>query len=620
MKILKLSAATKDYLWGGTKLKEAYHKTTTTEILAETWELSCHPDGPSIITNETYKDKTLAEYIKENKESLGTNCERFKDFPILIKFIDAKEPLSLQVHPDDYYALKNENQYGKTEVWYVLDCEPGAYLYYGFKKEVTKEAFKEAIDNGTLENLLNKVEVQKGDVFFIQSRTIHAIGGGITIAEIQQNSNVTYRVYDYNRVGADGKKRELHIEKAQEVTALDFTGKAYNFGNHIASCDIFEVDEIKVEEQELSLYAGPTSFHSLVVLEGEGKINELSVQKGDSLFVPADFGHYTISGSLTLLKTIIPEKMTYSIGVDIGGTTIKMGLVDKHNNIVAKKVYPTKKGWENVASAIIEGVENLLEENGIQKINCKQIGIGCPGTVDLTTGMITYSNNLEWENVDLKAVLERKLKMKVAIANDADCAALGEAKAGFSDQYKNVVLLTLGTGVGGGIILNHQIMKGGIGCAELGHTLLIKNGKTCSCGRKGCLEAYASATALIHQAQEAAHEHKDSKLYEMCQGDLEKMNGKIPFDAAKAGDKVALEVIDTYTDYLADGMIDMINIFRPEALLIGGGISKQEDYLVSQLKEKIIPNIFGGATSYIPEIACAMLGNDAGMIGAANLE
>lgn len=620
MEILKLSVACKDYLWGGNKLKTEYHKEADTDIVAETWELSCHADGPSIITNGNYKDKTLAQYIEENKKSLGTNCARFKNFPILIKFIDAKEPLSLQVHPDDYYALKNENQYGKTEVWYVLDCEPGACLYYGFKEEVTKEAFKEAIEKGTLEDLLNKVEVKKGDVFFIEARTIHAIGGGITIAEIQQNSNVTYRVYDYDRVGADGKKRELHIDKAQEVTALDFTGKAYNFGEHIASCDIFEVDEIKVEQQEISLDADHTSFHSLVILEGEGKINDVCVQKGDSVFVPAHFGQYTVSGSLTLLKTIIPEKMTYSIGVDIGGTTVKMGLVDKHQNIVARKVYTTEKGWKNVADTVIKGIESLLEERGIQKVDCKQIGIGCPGTVDLETGIITYSNNLEWENVHLKDYLEEKLQMNVAIANDADCAALGEAKAGFSDQYKNVVLLTLGTGVGGGVILNHQIMKGGIGCAELGHTLLIKDGKKCSCGRKGCLEAYASATALIHQAKEAAKENRESKLYTMCQGDLEKMNGKIPFDAAKAGDQVALEVIDMYTDYLADGMIDMINIFRPEALLIGGGISKQEDYLINQLKEKVIPNIFGGKASYIPEIACAMLGNDAGMIGAANLE
>lgn len=616
MEILKLVAPHKEYLWGGDKLKKYYNKDVDSDTIAETWELSCHKDGHSIIENGTYKGKTLKDYLEaEQNKPLGTHCERFEDFPILIKFIDAKEPLSVQVHPNDKYALKNENQYGKTEMWYVLDCEPNAFLYYGFKNEISEETFQEAIETGTLEDCLNKVEVKKGDVFFIEARTIHAIGSGITIAEIQQNSNVTYRVYDYNRVDANGKQRELHIDKAKEVTALNFTGKAYNFGDHMASCDIFEVDEIKVNDNTVSLYADETSFHSIVVLDGEGMINNMPIQKGDSLFIPAHFGAYKVSGQVTVLKTVIPEKMTYSIGVDIGGTTIKMGLVDKYNNIVARKVYPTEKGWENVATAIIKGVESLLEENNIPKADCKQVGMGCPGTVDVETGIITYSNNLEWENVFLKQFLEEKLQMTVSIDNDANCAALGEA----GNQYKNLVLVTLGTGVGGGIIINGKIMSGGIGCGELGHTVLRKGGKECSCGRKGCLEAYSSATALINQAKEAAENDIESELFKLCEGNLEMMNGKIPFDAAKRGDKTALQVIETYIGYLAEGIIDMINIFRPEAILIGGGISKQGDYLISKLEEKVISHVFGGKNSYLPRIACAKLGNDAGLIGAANL-
>lgn len=206
MSVLKLKPACKDYIWGGDNLIKYYNKEYQGKVLAETWELSCHPDGPSEIVNGEYKGKTLSQYIKENSsEVLGKNCRRFQEFPILIKFIDARDNLSIQVHPDNGYALKNEGQYGKTEMWYVADCKEGAFLYYGFAKEIDKEEFRLRIENNTLLEVLNKIPVQKGDVLFIEAGTIHAIGKDIVIAEIQQNSNITYRVYDYGRVGKDGK-------------------------------------------------------------------------------------------------------------------------------------------------------------------------------------------------------------------------------------------------------------------------------------------------------------------------------------------------------------------------------------------------------------------------------
>lgn len=187
--------------------------------LAETWELSCHPDGPSYVANGEYAGETLSEYIlMEGKKVTGTHSRHYSQFPLLIKFIDAKDDLSIQVHPDDEYAMKNEGQYGKTEMWYIVDCEEGASLYYGFSREVSKAEFEERIKNKTLLEVLNKVEVHKGDVLFIEPGTIHAIGKGNLIAEIQENSNVTYRVYDYGRKDANGKERDLHIEKALQVT------------------------------------------------------------------------------------------------------------------------------------------------------------------------------------------------------------------------------------------------------------------------------------------------------------------------------------------------------------------------------------------------------------------
>ena len=313
MALLKLRPSYKDYLWGGHRLVEKYNKEFDGDILAESWELSCHPDGPSYVVNGSYAGKTLQEYIDlEGKKVLGNNCQKFEEFPILVKFIDAKDNLSIQVHPDNEYALKNEGQYGKTEMWYIMDCEEGAFLYYGFKKEVSKEEFEERIKTDTLLEVLNAVPVQKGDVLFIEAGTIHAIGKGIVIAEIQQNSNVTYRVYDFGRVGKDGKKRELHIDKAVEVTNRVPISRKNTCYPHVASCDYFTVDCLNMDGKLMSSMKGSVgeeSFASILIMEGEGTIScggeTIPYRKGDSFFMSAGSGEYEISGECEVLITTV---------------------------------------------------------------------------------------------------------------------------------------------------------------------------------------------------------------------------------------------------------------------------------------------------------------------------
>ena len=277
MSILKLKPACKDYLWGGHRLVDEYNVEYEGDILAEAWELSCHPDGPSMIMNGPYKGKSLRDYLEaEGMEVLGTHCRRFREFPILTKFIDAKDNLSIQVHPSNGFALQNEGQYGKTEMWYVLDAEEGAFLYYGFKREITREEFAKRIEENTLLEVLNAVPVKKGDVLFIESGTLHAIGKGILIAEIQQNSNVTYRVYDYGRVGKDGKKRDLHIEKALAVTSRVPIIKSGSEYPHVADCDYFTVDKLNLDGRLTYRMQGTVtgeSFLSILILDGEGKIS-----------------------------------------------------------------------------------------------------------------------------------------------------------------------------------------------------------------------------------------------------------------------------------------------------------------------------------------------------------
>lgn len=304
MAILRLKPSCKDYLWGGQRLRSDFGIKSDLTPLAEAWVLSCHPDGPSYIIGGPDDGKTLAQYIAENgKAVLGESCQKFADFPILTKFIDAKKNLSIQVHPSDEYALAHEHQYGKTEVWYVLDCEPDAYLYYGFKHEISKKEFEQRIRDQTITEVLNAVPVHKGDVFFIPAGTLHAICQGIVIAEIQQNSNVTYRVYDYGRVDANGHQRPLHIAKALDVTECK-PPKDHFFGNHLAQCPYFTVD---IQENSFSGNVGNDSFVSLLIVDGDGKLScgseTVSLAKGDSLFLTAGSGDFIVTGTAKVLLT-----------------------------------------------------------------------------------------------------------------------------------------------------------------------------------------------------------------------------------------------------------------------------------------------------------------------------
>lgn len=315
MAVLKLTPAFKDYLWGGTRLRDDFQKDCDFDKIAESWELSCHKDGPSTISNGEFKGLTLSEYIEQaGKSVLGTDCEKFDNFPILIKLIDAKDNLSVQVHPDNEYALRVEGEYGKTEMWYIVDCDEGATLLYGFKDTISKDEFAQRIADNTLLEVTNAVPVKKGDVFFIQAGTLHAIGKGILIAEIQQNSNTTYRIYDYGRVGKDGKPRELHVEKAKDVTDL-CPAKAYPetpieqkdgyTSKLLSSCDYFTTYAIDVESKAV-LEADEKSFVSLLILEGDGKVigdDTVEFRKGDSIFVPAGTGKFAVDGKCKAILT-----------------------------------------------------------------------------------------------------------------------------------------------------------------------------------------------------------------------------------------------------------------------------------------------------------------------------
>lgn len=307
---VKLKPAFKDYLWGGTKLKTEYNKSSDLEIVAESWELSTHKDGESTVASGEYTGLSLSELIKKcGRQILGSNALKFDYFPILIKFIDAKDNLSVQVHPDDTYSLAHNGEYGKTEMWYILECEEGASLYYGFNKSLTKEEFRQHIENNTLLKVLNQVPVKKGDVFFIPAGTVHAIGKGIVICEIQQNSNTTYRVYDYDRRDAQGNSRPLHIEEAIAVSSLLPPPKTETVqGDILASCKYFTVRKINVDGKQ-TLYIDTACFHSVLVTSGSCTLSmhskTLTLQKGDSVFIPAQDSSYFLSGKAEIILSYV---------------------------------------------------------------------------------------------------------------------------------------------------------------------------------------------------------------------------------------------------------------------------------------------------------------------------
>lgn len=294
----KLAPSYKDYIWGGTKLRDVYGKECDYDVIAESWELSAHPDGQSIVASGRFKGMPFGEFLRTiGDENLGWKYSGGRAFPLLVKLIDAKEDLSIQVHPDDEYALEHENEYGKSELWYILSAEEGACLYVGFKEDTDKKKVKQAVADGSIMPMLNKIEVKAGESYYIPAGTVHAIGKGCLICEIQQNSNTTYRLYDYDRVDKYGNKRKLDIEKALDV--IDYSKYKGN-----KECKYFECNMVEVKKSH-NIKMSTESFCALMFVEGSGRIScndyEMDIQKGDCIFVPKGEGVLKVKGSLKMI-------------------------------------------------------------------------------------------------------------------------------------------------------------------------------------------------------------------------------------------------------------------------------------------------------------------------------
>lgn len=313
----------------------------------------------------------------------------------------------------------------------------------------------------------------------------------------------------------------------------------------------------------------------------------------------------------------------YRIGVDLGGTNIVVGIVDENYKIITKAKRKTNcpRPAEEILKDIAACVKTALENAKLTEADIISIGIGTPGSVNKEEGVIDYANNLGFDKVPAKAILSEFYDLPIYLENDANCAALGEAVAGAGNNAKNFVAVTLGTGVGSGIIVDGKIVNGCNDAAgEMGHTVIELDGEPCTCGRRGCWEAYSSATALVRQTKKAMEEHKDSLMWELVGNDINKVNGRTAFDAMRKGDAVGKAVVDKYIRMLAVGITNIVNIFQPEVLCIGGGIGCEGENLLVPLRALVEKEHYSIHSAKQTKLCSAVLGNDAGIIGAALLD
>jgi glucokinase len=312
----------------------------------------------------------------------------------------------------------------------------------------------------------------------------------------------------------------------------------------------------------------------------------------------------------------------YSIGIDLGGTAIKAGIVDKSGNIIVKDKVPTKseRGYEAVLRDMAKLCKKLIEKAGMSENDIEKIGVGCPGTPDKVNGILIYNNNLGMRNVNIRKELQKYFALPVYIDNDANVAALAESVCGAVKGTYCSVTITLGTGIGSGVVIGNKVYSGfNYAAAEIGHHTLVMDGEPCTCGRNGCYEAYASATALIAQTKKAALANRDSKIWEACGHNLDNISARTAFEAERMGDSVAKNVCDTYIRYIGEGLVNIINIFQPEVIALGGGVCNEGDRLLIPLREYILKYKYTREETPSSTLVIAQMGNDAGVVGAAML-
>lgn len=553
----------------------------------EYWTVSAHENGDCLVRGGTYDGLHLSQLWSDHKEIFGVETDG--DFPFIVKVIDARDPLSIQVHPDNEYASKTENgASGKTECWYVMDCDRDASIIIGHKAGSRQEA-AQMIEEGRWDDLLREIPVKKGDFFQITPGTVHAIKQNTMIMEIQQSSDVTYRLYDYGRV-RNGEPRALHVDKSLDVMRIPHTDAGcYTNGvkGRLVSCRYYDVDRYDIAGSRD--FEKSDKFMIISVLEGEGGIDGRKIKAGESFIVSGGYGDFTIFGSLSVMVTRLPK--LYG-GLEAGGTKMVCALGYADGTIEDKISFPTTTPEKSIPR-IIEYFKD--------KEICS-LGIGSFGPVDVNPDSESYGNILDspklaWQHYPLKKVLEDALCVPIKVDTDVNGSCLGEMTFGCAEGMDNVGYVTIGTGIGAGMAVNGQLVHG-MGHPEFGHILVSRIEGDDYKGKcpfhPTCFESLASGPAIEERWGKKAEELSDRP-----------------------------EVWEMEADYIAQGLMAMVLTISPRKIILGGGVMHQQQLfplIRKKLKEKLAGYIHTRELDEIDDyVVPASLDDEQGIKGAVQL-
>jgi len=585
----------KERIWGGQKLRQYGFPVSDERRIGEVWTISSHPNGMTTIQSGTLTGLTLEDLWSNHPEIFGMETD--SDFPLLLKWIDASTNLSVQVHPTDADARRYEDQpFGKNECWYIIDCPENATLIYGHSLSSPSE-LDTAVDQGTLVQSLKHIPVSKGDFFYVPAGTVHALTKGCVVLEIQQSSDTTYRLYDYDRLDpVTGVKRPLHLEQARRVIRFPHFHYAEPpvflspFRKRLTQTPDFFVEEWTIRQTHI-LESYPL-FQIITVIEGTIELNGVQLSVGTTVLLPANSEH-TVSGTGLLIVTGPSLKITrpLRIGIDLGGTQTRVAVVDQ-DTIIKQLSFPTRPaaGPEQTISHIKQAIQLFSDE-----FKLTTIGIAAPGPLDTKTGHLLSPPNLPgWDDVDLVTPLFSTFDIPVSLENDANAAALGEALFGAGQSYSSVYYVTVSTGIGGGYVYEKKLIRGAHGYAgEIGNTIIDSSGPAHPVLNAGSLEGLASGTAL----QSRAIEKQTSSIERLLEDPQERTR---------------------FINHLATGLANIIHTIDPDVIVIGGGVTGSADLYWEELLEAVSGLVYPSLRSSI-DIRLATLKGHAGVIGAASL-
>lgn len=614
-------------IWGGRRLEEFGYNLPDGPV-GECWGIAAHPHGDCQVDGGPYDGLTLSQLWYEHHELFeGAAGDRF---PLLVKVLDARESLSIQVHPDDAYAAEHENgSLGKSECWYVLDAKEGGQIIVGQHAHDRAE-FAQMVEEGRWDELENLVPIKRGDFFDIRPGTMHAIMDGTMILETQQSSDVTYRVYDFDRRQADGSLRELHLQQAMDV--IDYRAKAPTSGlvsapevdgvTKLMSCEYFEVLRVRVTPDAPVSLMQSHPFMCLSVVAGEGgtvttPAGSWKLAKGSHFVAPYDAGRLSFVGDITLICSYVPTiaagawgKGDYPdrhrlagstknrVGIDIGGTQLRVAAYSEDGTELAKTIVPND---HDLGPA--ENLQRLVDSIESWGIDYAGIGVGAPGPLDFSAGKILNPPNLPgWEDFNIVSFFEQRTRHRTFLNNDANVAGLAEALSGAGWGYESVFFFTVSTGVGGAYVYRNQVVGGANSCAAEVFNMVVNEFEDVRPTMNvGSVEDQASGTAIGRLASKRLGQTVDAAEV---------------FALYNEGNEAARAVIDRAADVLAKAVHNVCCVVDPDIFVFGGSVALNNPWFIDLVYKKATRLVLNPNTL---RFKLALCGADAGLIGASLL-